>query len=265
MAACHRAASFDSSMTRFNISLLLVALLITGCQSPMQRVLSKKPNWKKGAEALADKPQSDRSGLVREAFPNIENPLHVVIWNTIHRKANIGDGFGWIAQYNSGKFECFLVMLSAHEGHSRVSYFYDLAGPWVTDTSDFLGLARYNGDLGATLENARQLVSRLAVFQGYEAFVVDSALDIPHSRFQKENSHLTFTDLLVSKGITVSPPRFLPIEIADYGAYTECDIFVYIPCGGQLLRYQVRCQHGKITDAKRFVVCTQIGDWWGIM
>ncbi len=117
----------------------------------------------------------------------------------------------------------------------------------------------------ATLGNIRRLVAHLAVLRGYEAFAVENAADIPHSCFQKENPQLPFADFLASKGVVVTPPGVRLVEDVDYGAYSECNLFVYMPCGGHLFRYQVRCQDGKIVETRRFLVAALVGDWWGIM
>jgi len=254
-------------MKRYAISLTLTGFLLMGCRSPMQKVLARYPHWEKSAQALAAEHPSDMSEVARQPFPNVNNPVHVEIWKALRKKGKIGDGFGSICRYNDDpKYGCYLVTISDLFGHSRVSYFYVPSGGWVINASDSIAFNYYPGDKSATLENIRQFVARLSMLLGYEAFAVEHAGDIPHTQFHKENPQLSFTDFLSSKGVTVSSPQFLQKnEDAEYGGYSECNVFVYMPCGGQVFRYEVRCRHGQIVDAKRFLIATDVGDCWYIM
>jgi hypothetical protein len=233
----------------------------------MQKRLAKCPGWEKSAQALAAKHPYDGSGLVREPFPNFDNPVHLEIWEALRKKGKVGDGFGSVCTYNGDpKHGCYLITISHLLGQSRVSYFYVPSGRWVIDATDSTARSYYPGDTIATPENVRQFVATLSILLGYEAIAIEHADDIPHTRFQKENPLLSFMELLSSKGITVSPPQFLQKnENAEYSGYSECNLFVYMPCGGQVFRYEVRCRHGQIVDAKRYLIATGVGDCWYIM
>ena len=101
---------------------------------------------------------------------------------------------------------------------------------------------------------------------GYEAFVVNDASDIPHTSYLKDNPGLSFSDLLSSKGITIRPPSIVKKnEDVDYSSYSEYTVFVYMPCAGQLFRYEIRCRRGQIVDVNRFLIGDDIGDCWYIM
>ncbi len=233
----------------------------------MQKRLARYPGWEKSAQAVAAKHPYDRSGLNREPFPDLSNPLHVEIWETLYKNGKVGDGFGSICTYNGDpKHGCYLITISDLFGQKRVSYFYVPNGRWVIDGTDSMALNYYAGDMRATLENVQQLVANLSILLGYEAMIVEHAEEIPHTQFQKENTRVSFVELLSSKGITVSPPQFLQKnEDAEYSGYSEGNVFVYMPCGGQIFRYEVRCRHGKIVNARRFQVATDVGDCWYIM
>src|SRR5262249_18250476 len=112
-------------MKRCVISSTVTALLVMGCQSPMQKVLRQYPHWEEAAQALAAEKPNGISGLTREPFPNLSDSLHVEIWKALHMRGKVGDGFGSICRYNRDpKFGCYLVTVSDFRGHRRESYFY---------------------------------------------------------------------------------------------------------------------------------------------
>lgn len=251
-------------MIRYGYITLLAALtFISGCASPMQKVLARYPHWEKFAQHMTLERNSNEIGLVWETFPDIHNAIHRDIWNALWEKRQIADGFGTICDY----YGFHLVMQSTMDDHGRVALFCKPSTHLVVSGRYDMAFALYGGDKSATIGSIRVLVKHLLAVSDYEAFVVDDCNQIPHKTFQKDNPSVPFSDFLGAKGITIVPAQILKKNEradSDDSAYSECSVFVYRPCGGDVFRYEVRCKNGRIVGVERFLLGDDIGDCWYI-
>ncbi len=239
-----------------------LAIFLSGCRSPMEGYLSRCPNWDRAAQHMAAERQSESAGLAWAPFPDLRNPLHIQIWKALWDKDRIGDGLGCICNY----YGVYLVTVSAGGDHGRLSSFYDPRHQRTLEATEGLGFNLYRGDRKASVGSIRRLVEHLLAVNSYGGFIVDGCDQIPHDRFEKDNPNLPFPDFLAAKGITIRPPSILSKnEEADYSRYSECSVFAYRRLGGQILRYEVRCEKGKITTVEEFKLAADVGDCWGIM
>jgi len=251
-------------MNRCGFILILTALtlLAAGCCSPMQKMLAQSPGWEQSAQRMASRASSHASGLVKEPFPDLNNSIHAEIWNALLKKGKIGAGFGSISDY----YGFYLVTVSTGWNEGWLSSFYNPTNHFVLEGSEYLALSFYGGDKTATQTNVVALVQHLLAVSGDEAFVVNDSDDIPHAVYSKDNPGLSFHDLLSSSGITIRPPSFVKKnEDANQGGYSQYSVFVYMPLGGRLYRYEVRYWHGRIDEVRRFLIDADIGDCSYIM
>jgi hypothetical protein len=230
----------------------------------MQKRLAEYPDWQKAARYIASKPPCEVSDLVWQPFPDLKNPLHVQIWNALLKEGDVGDGFGRICNY----YGLYLVTISGSGGgvQSFSSYFYDPKNHFVLNGNEGMAFSFYRGNREATLTNAIALVQHVLAVDGFQAFVVSNATDIPHTEFTKDNPGLSFKNWLLSKGITIMLPTFIKKnEHTDMNGFSEYNVFVYMPVGGQLFRYEVRCREGYISESVRYLIGSNIGDAWYLM
>jgi len=200
-----------------------------------------------------------KSGLVKEPFPNLNNPLHRKIWMDLWKKGRIANGFGSICDY----YGFFLIAIDSSPICEPLFSFYDPTNRFVLPANERMALDFYGGDKEATVTNAISVVRHLLALNRFETLIVSDAEDIPHATFIKDNPALSFKDWLSSKGIVIRPATLVrKNENADHTAYGECTLFVYQPCGGMLFRYEIRSWHGRISDIQRFSIGNDIGDLW---
>jgi hypothetical protein len=232
---------------------------VLGCKSPIQQRLARYPDWQRGARSMVRNSAWEKSGLVKEPFPNLDDPLHKEIWMALWKKGMIGNGFGSICNYYGFR----LVTVSEWPFQHYLSSFYNPTNHGVMPGDERMALNLYGGDHEATLTNAISVVRHLLALNGYEAFIVSDADEISHTAFQKENPDLSFKDWLSSKGILIRPPALVKKnEAADHTPYSEYTVFVYQPCEGWLFRYEIRTYQGRIFGTERFLMGKDIGDCW---
>jgi hypothetical protein len=248
-------------MTR-HLALLVgvVAYFVTGCASPVQRVLSRIPDWRLGAQHMAAEKNSYTGGLIWEPFPDLTNPLHLEIWKLLQKQGEVGDGFGAICNYYGT--DLVTVSVSYSGISTTASYFYVPKYHALWRGSDGTAFNLYKGDLVATPTNAISLVKHLLAVDEYKAFVICRPDDIPHTVYLKDNPRLPFDEFLVSKSIIITPPTLMRVNgDEDHKGYGVYNVFVYMPCGGQIFRYEVRCSFpGNIEKVSHFLIGEEIGD-----
>jgi hypothetical protein len=229
----------------------------------MQKKLAEHPNWQKISQLMASNAPGEGSGLVWHPFPDPNSPKDQKVWNVLWKNHDVGDGFGRICNY----YGLFLITVS-DDPVEPLSLFYDPKNQMVFGASDLNALALYHGNREATASNAVILVQHLLAISSYPAFVVSNATDIPHTSFSKENPRRSFKESLLSKGIAITPPTLVKFnKDAEWGApggNIEFNVFVYMPCGGQLFRYEAQCEHGLIGEVLRYHIADNIGDCWYI-
>lgn len=240
-----------------------LALIAVGCRTPMQKRLAKDPNWQKMSQYMAIHAPNGGSGLIWHPFPDPNNPDHQRIWNALWKNHVVGDGFGCICNY----YRLYLVTVSDVPG-KPVSSFYDPKTQIVFDANYGTALAHYHGNRRATASNAVALVEHLLAVNTFPAFVISNATDIPHATFSKENPGRSFNEWLLSKGIVITPPTLVKVNKSlegRPGGDSEYNIFVYMPCGGRLFRYEVQCGLDWIGEVNPYCIADSIGDCWYIV
>jgi len=238
-----------------------VAIFVAGCRTPMKRHLARYWHWEQAAQHMAAEKNAAPVGLVWKAFPLQNDPVHVEIWKALWEEGRIGDGWGAICSY----YGFYLVTVSDPFNHHRLSSFYDATNHWVLRGSEDFAFDLYGGERTAAVASIRQLVQHLLAVSGYEAFLVDNCYEIPHTAFRQDNPNLSFADFLAAKGLGIGPPMILKKnEQGEYSPYSECSVFAYMPCGGQVFRYEIRCEGGRVSRVERFLVATDVGDCWYI-
>lgn len=241
-----------------------LTLFVSGCVSPMQKKLAEYPNLQKSAQYMAANPPCKASGLAWQPFPDFRNPLHLEIWKALKKKGDVGDGFGRICNY----YGFYLVTVSEEEAgiQSFPSYFYEPKNHFVVSGNEGIAFSLYRGNREATPTCALALVQHVLNVDGYQAFVVSNATNIPHTIFTKDNPGLSFKDWLLYKGIAIAPPTLIKRnEHAEVNGFSEYNVFVYMPVGGQLFRYEVRCRDGRISELVRYLIGSDIGDAFYLM
>lgn len=252
-------------MTRHFILLLgVLALFAAGCASPMQKVLSRNPQWQSNGQHLAAEKNSYSGGLVWQPFPDLNNPVHLEIWKSLSKNGNVGDGYGAICNY----YGAYLVAISVSNSgiYNPASYFYFPKQHSLLDGSVDLACTWYKGDREATETNAVSLVEHLLAINEYKSFVIYGPNDIPHTAYLKDNPKLPFEEFLASKSIIITPPSRIRVNGGDgVMGFDGYSVFVYMPCGGEIYRYEVQCSEGHIHDVTRFLIGQEIGDCWYLM
>jgi hypothetical protein len=258
---CNPVCSATFSRCVVALMLSVLALSVVGCRSPMEKMLAKEPRWERLAKFIASEPTFGSLDVKKEPFPDPKNPLHKEIWEALWQKGRVGDGCGSICDY----YGSYLVTLSGFGCHFRWSYFYVPRYRAVLDGNESMAFNLFKGDMNATLTNALILVQHLAAVSGRESFIVNGPDDIPHTSFKEYNPDIRFEDWLLAKGITIKPPAFVKKnDESGFNSFSEYHIFLYMPLGGQLFRYEVRCRGGQIVEVRRFLMGDDIGDCWYI-
>ena len=241
-------------MNRPNLIFTLAALsfLIAGCSSPMQKTLAKTPDWKKYSQHIPIEHNSVPNDLTWQPFPDPSNPLHREIWEAAQKHGEIGDGFGIICRY----YDSYLVIVANSSWQGFSSFFYDPKFHFVNEANYSLAFTLYRGDRAATATNVISVVQHLLAAEPYESFVVSDPNDIPHTQFSKDNPNVPFREMLLAKGIMITPPIF---------KYNEFNVYVYMPVGGQIFRYEMECGKGIIFRVTQYRIADRIGDAWYLM
>lgn len=241
-----------------------LVLFAVGCSSPMQKTLAKYPNWQKMSQFMATNVPGVGSDLTWHPFPDPNNPGDKQIWNALWENHAVGNGFGRVCNY----YGLYLVTVAGAPVEPK-SFFYDPGNQVVFHADDGAALAHYQGNREATASNAVALVRHLLAIDSFPAFVISNATDIPHNYFSKENPGVSFEEWLRSKGIAITPPTLVKAEkdpeFGPLGGNSEYNIFVYMPCGGRLFRYEVQCGRGWIGEVKPYQIADNIGDCWYII
>jgi hypothetical protein len=243
----------------FTLFLCVLAFFAVGCSSPTQRVRSRDPHWQSNGQYMAAEKNSYTGGLVWQPFPDLNNPLHLEIWKSVQKNGYVGDGYGAICNY----YGTYLVTISVTSAgvYTPVSYFYFPQYHSLIYGRDQAAFDWYKGDRKATQTNAVLLVKHLLAVNEYKSFVIYCPDDIPHTAFQKDNPKLPFAEFLASESIIITPPTLMRVNGYNCqggdGAY---NVFAYMPVGGQIYRYEVRCSLGNIEAVRKFLIGEEIGD-----
>ena len=226
----------------------------------MQKTLAEHPGWQQSAQQMASEFTSNSNGLTWQPFPDPNDSLHCTIWETACKNKEIGDGYGIVCDY----YGLDLVIVSDVAVPERTSsFFYVPAFDYILGGDEPTAFTRYLGPREATLTNVITLIQHVAAVKGHPVFVVNDANDIPHSKYQMDNPGLTFNEMLSARGITISPPVYLDKNVDTLGNnYGEYNLYVYMPCGGRLFRYQVRCLGGQFYNVNSYFIGADIGDCW---
>lgn len=238
-------------MNRVSFTLILATLtfLLAGCSSPMQKTLAQYPKWKERSQSMAAKHNSDGSGLAWQPFPDLDNPLHHEIWNTLRKNGRIGLGCGCICKYDA----CYLVIVPDPMDEEYLSSFCFPPHPYVANADYSAAYTHYRSNRQTT--NVVAIVRRLLAVEGFECFIINDANDIPHAEYSKDHPDVPFKDMLLAKGINITPPTL---------KYNEYNVYVYMPCGGQIFRYELQYYNGIIGHPSRYCIASEIGDFYGI-
>ena len=244
---------------RFTIIVVALTFLLMGCRSPKYTALPPDPHWQQDAQILTAEKNSEGSGLVWQPFPDMTNPLHREIWKAHFKNDKVGTAFGAICNY----YGVYLVT-TTYDMDFRDSFFYDPKNHYVFEHAEDRASMFYKGNREATPTNVIKFVQQLAAANGQKSFVILNPNDIPHTAFSKDNQKLSFEEFLASKSIIVTPPTLMRANGDDYHrGYEAYNVFVYMPCGGQLFRYEVRCGQ-YLGETTRFLIGEDIGDAWYI-